>query len=78
MFCLEKILTKAQLEKKPVGNCLEKYRNISQFHTACLAPLQNVAKKGVSAADKKAIVDLHNDWRRKVDVPAAGMVKMVF
>ena len=60
------------------GSCSEDYKKISTVHTACLPPLVNVIKKGVSKAEKNLIVDMHNEWRRKVDVPAAAMLKMVY
>ena len=76
MYCVDKVISKSKLTKKPVGSCSEDYKKISPEHTACLAPLANVAKSGMTKNEKNLVVDLHNEWRRKVDETAAGMVKM--
>lgn len=60
-----------------VGSCAKEFKEISPIHTACLAPSINLAKRGLSRKEAEQIVDLHNRWRRTVDVPAAAMQKMV-
>ena len=75
LFCLDKIKS-INLNVKPEAHCRPEFLNISKVHTACLAPLTNVAKFGVSEAEKKEIVDLHNKWRRDVPMMASAMMKM--
>ena len=76
MYCLDQIM-ELPVKEKLEGNCDPKYKKISPYHTACLPPVPYVVKTGMSDEDKKAIIDLHNWWRRNVTMPAAAMRKLV-
>lgn len=47
------------------------------MHTRCLARSKYVTREGLNSADKREIVQVHNDWRSKISKPASGMMKVV-
>ena len=57
--------------------CPPEYRELSSMHTRCLEKSKYVTKEGLSSADKREIVQLHNNWRSKIIKPAKGMMRVV-
>ncbi|XP_046574007.1 peptidase inhibitor 16-like [Haliotis rubra] len=58
------------------SDCNATYLAIHANYTLCL--VDNGADAPLSAADKQAIVDKHNDYRSNVSPTATNMVKLVW
>lgn len=76
IYCTDDIKYLVDSDTEPsTDKCPEKYKKIP-LHTGCLATSKYVTKEGLTEADKKNIVDLHDQYRMKVKTPAKSMMKM--
>lgn len=77
MYCTDQIDYLVDSDSSPLAReCPPEYRELSSMHTRCLEKSKYVTKEGLSSADKREIVQLHNDWRSKIIKPAKGMMRV--
>ncbi|XP_061185018.1 cysteine-rich venom protein Mr30-like [Saccostrea echinata] len=72
IFCL----TEGNRHKRSANANCEPRFTVIENHSACLNRSDQAGASGVSEAEKKEIVDVHNLLRSQVDPPARDMMKM--